>query len=51
MNVFDSMVEKLKQNPKTLVFTEGFDPRILEATDKILKEGFIKPILIGKKDN
>lgn len=50
MNVFDSMVEKLKQNPKTLVFTEGFDPRILEATDKILKEGFIKPILIGKKD-
>lgn len=28
---FGTMIEQLKKNPKTIVFTEGTDPRILEA--------------------
>ena len=28
---FGSMIQQLKKNPKTIVFTEGSDPRILEA--------------------
>ena len=44
---FDVMVEKLKAEPKTIVFTEGTDARILEATDRLLKDGFLKPILVG----
>ena len=28
---FGGMIKKLKENPKTIVFTEGTDARILEA--------------------
>ena len=45
---FDPMIEKLKQNPKTIVFTEGTDPRILEAASRLLKDGFLTPILVGE---
>ena len=45
---FDPMIEKLKQNPKTIVFTEGTDPRILEAAARLLKDTFLAPILVGE---
>ena len=44
---FGSMIEKLKKNPKTIVFTEGEDPRILEASSRLLASNFLKPILLG----
>ena len=46
---FPSMIEKLKQSPKTIVFTEGTDARILEATAELLKDSFLKPILVGSE--
>ena len=48
--MFSKMIESLRQNPKKIVFTEGNDPRILEATARILKEGFLSVILIGNPD-
>ncbi|MCI8474264.1 MAG: phosphate acetyltransferase [Oscillospiraceae bacterium] len=45
---FGSMVEKLKAAPKTIVFTEGTDPRILEAAARLLKDSFLAPILVGE---
>ena len=49
--MFDKLIETLKSNPlKTLVFTEGSDARILEASAQLLKEGFLKPILVGNVD-
>ena len=45
---FGSMVEKLKAAPKTIVFTEGTDPRILEAAAGLLKDDFLAPILVGE---
>ena len=45
--IFDKMFNKLKESPKTIVFTEGTDPRILEATSRLLNEQFLKPILVG----
>ena len=48
--MFSKMIESLRQNPKKIVFTEGNDPRILEATARILKEGFLSTILIGNPD-
>ena len=48
--MFSKMIESLRQNPKKIVFTEGNDPRILEATARILKEGFLGTILIGNPD-
>ena len=47
---FGSMIEKLKKSPKTIVFTEGTDPRILEASSRLLASTFLTPILIGKPD-
>jgi len=45
--MFDRLIEKLKAAPKKIIFTEGHDPRILEAADRLKKGGFLTPILIG----
>ena len=41
------MIEVLKANPRKIVFTEGHDARILEATARLVEGGFLTPILIG----
>ncbi|MBP5304858.1 MAG: phosphate acetyltransferase, partial [Lachnospiraceae bacterium] len=48
---FGAMIDKLKKSPKTIVFTEGCDPRILEASSRLLASSFLKPILIGFPDD
>ena len=45
--MFDRLIEKLKENPRKIVFTEGHDARILDAAARLKKEGFLTPILIG----
>ncbi len=45
--MFNAMIETLKANPRKIVFTEGPDARILEATDRLVKGGFLTPILVG----
>ena len=47
---FGEMIKGLKANPKSIVFTEGTDARILEASARLLSGTFLKPILIGKED-
>lgn len=47
---FGAMIAKLKASPKTIVFTEGTDPRILEASSRLLASTFLTPILIGNPD-
>ena len=46
---FGEMIKGLKANPKTIVFTEGTDARILEASARLLSGTFLKPLLIGKE--
>ena len=41
------MIETLKANPRKIVFTEGHDARILEATARLVEGGFLTPVLIG----
>ena len=48
--MFNAMIETLKANPRKIVFTEGHDARILETTDRLVKGGFLTPILIGNVD-
>ncbi len=50
MAMFDKLIEKLKNSRKTIVFTEGNDPRILSAADRLLKEDLMDVILCGNKD-
>ena len=45
--MFNAMIEVLKANPRTIVFTEGHDARILAATARLVEGGFLKPILVG----
>lgn len=45
--MFDRLIEQLKANPKSIVFTEGNDPRILEASSRLNTGNFLTPILIG----
>ncbi|MBR3600302.1 MAG: phosphate acetyltransferase [Lachnospiraceae bacterium] len=47
---FGQMIDRLKKEPKTIVFTEGTDSRILEASSRLLASNFLKPVLIGDPD-
>ena len=47
---FGDMISKLKRNPKKIVFTEGSDPRILEAASRLLASSFLHPVLLGNPD-
>lgn len=48
--MFDKLIEKLKDTPRTIVFTEGPDARILEAASKLLAEKIMGVILVGSVD-
>jgi len=47
MNMFENMVAALKVQKRKIVFTEGTDPRILEAASRLYKEGVLTPVLLG----
>ena len=46
---FGKLIEILKKDPKKIVFTEGKDPRILEASSRLLASTFLEPILVGNE--
>ena len=48
--MFTKLLDALKATRRTIVFTEGPDARILEATDRLLKEDLMDVILIGNAD-
>lgn len=45
--MFEPMIEALKMQKRRIVFTEGTDPRILEAANRLHHEGILTPILLG----
>ena len=47
MNFIDTIKERAKKDIKTIVLPETEDIRILQATEKVLKEGFANIVLIG----
>ncbi len=48
--MFGKLIEKLKADPKRIVFTEGTDARILEASARLLSGTFLTPVLVGNED-
>lgn len=46
---FGQLIDVLKKNPKKIVFTEGADERILEASSRLLASSFLHPILVGNE--
>lgn len=47
---FRQLIDILKKSPKKIVFTEGSDPRVLEAASRLLASYFLHPILVGNED-
>ena len=47
---FGQLIDILKKNPKKIVFTEGTDPRILEAASRLLAGTFLHPVLVGNPE-
>ena len=47
--MFGKLIDILKKSPKKIVFTEGTDPRILEASARLLSGTFLTPILVGSE--
>ena len=47
---FGQMIDELRKDPKRIVFTEGEDPRILEASSRLLASNFLSPILVGNEE-
>ena len=48
MSIFEEFEKKLQANPKSIVFTEGTDARILSAASKLLAAKTLKVILLGE---
>lgn len=48
--MFKKLIEILKAHPRKIVFTEGADPRILEASARLLSGTFLTPILVGNPE-
>ena len=46
-SMFTKLIEGLKATRRTIVFTEGHDARILEATARLNEGGFLTPVLVG----
>ena len=47
---FGQLIGILKNDPKKIVFTEGEDARILEASTRLLASNFLHPILVGSEE-
>ena len=47
---FGQLIGILKKSPKKIVFTEGEDSRILEASSRLLASNFLHPILICNEE-
>ena len=50
MDVFENFKNQLKANPKTIVFTEGTDARILSAASKMLAGKILNVLLLGNPE-
>ncbi|MBC5581277.1 phosphate acetyltransferase [Anaerofilum sp. BX8] len=48
--MLEKLVETLKIKNKRLIYTEGCDPRILEAASRLHREGLLTPVLVGEPE-
>ena len=50
MAILKNLKKKLQADPKSIVFTEGTDARILSAASKLLAAKTLKVILLGEAE-
>ncbi len=44
------LLEQLRRHPKRVVFTEGEDPRVIQAAARLAAEEVVAPILLGNRE-
>ncbi|WP_138160669.1 phosphate acetyltransferase [Peptoniphilus catoniae] len=49
MDLIKELKEKIKEKKPVIVYPEGEDPRILAAAKKLQNDGYVRPIILGKK--
>lgn len=49
MELFDSLKQKINGQNKTIVFPEGEDERVLGAASRLVADGLVKAIVLGKQ--
>lgn len=50
MNIFDKLIDKLKETPRTIVLPDGPDKRVMDAAEKLTKQNILKVILVGTQE-
>lgn len=50
MKISQIIREKAKKNPKVIVLPEGEEPRMIKASETIIKEGFANLIFLGREE-
>ena len=50
MHMFQNLIDKLNAHTGNIVFTVGTDPRILEASARLLSGTFLTPVLVGNEE-
>ena len=51
MAFIEEIKQRAKQEMKTIILPEAEDIRVLQATEKVMKEKYAKIILIGNEEN
>ena len=51
MDIFERFENQLKASPRTIVFTEGTDARILSAASRLLANGVLNVVLLSSPDD
>ncbi len=46
--LMDPLLERARDNPQRVVFTEGEGRRVLQAVQQVIDEGIAEPVLIGR---
>ena len=44
VNIFDKLIDKLKETPRTIVLPDGPDKRVMDAAEKLTKHEILKEI-------
>ncbi|KRL38847.1 phosphate acetyltransferase [Liquorilactobacillus uvarum] len=50
MDLFESLIAKIKGKNKKIVFPEGNDERVVGAAVRLANDGLVRPIVLGKMD-
>src|SRR5215831_18164947 len=45
----NGLIERARKLKKTIAFPEGTDPRVLQAAERLARDGVVRPVLIGPK--